>query len=296
MREFLGEHWKASLAAVVLHGLFAALLFVAVRFSPQSQPAGQLAIQAVVVDQSQLRRDAQRAQREAEEREKQERERVQNEERNKAAAEEREQQEKTKQDDARKAEKERQTQLAREAEEAEVRRQAEAKRQADTKRQAEAEQQRKLESEQQKKAEAEKQRVAEIQRKQQEEAQQRRAADDAKAQAVRESELKRQLADEEGRTQAVDSGLLAQYKAMIQQRVMRNWNRPLSATAGLECEVRVSQATNGTVLSAQVGRCTGDDAVKQSIEQAVYKASPLPLPPDQRLFERNLVFIFKPQD
>ena len=296
MREFLGEHWKASLAAIVLHGLFAALLFVAVRFSPQSQPAGQLAIQAVVIDQSQLRRDAERARREAEERQQQERERVQNEERRKAAAEEREQQEKTQQEEVRKAEKERQTQLAREAEEAEVRRQAEAKRQADTQRQAAAEQQRKLDSERQKKADADKQRLAEIQRKQEEEAKQRRAADDAKAQATRESELKRQLAEEEGRTQAVDSGLLNQYMPMIQQRVMRNWNRPLSAKSGIECEVRVSQGTNGTVLSAQVGRCNGDDAVKQSIEQAVYKASPLPLPPDQRLFERNLVFIFKPQD
>ncbi len=296
MREFLGEHWKASLAAIVLHGLFAALLFVAVRFSPQSQPAGQLAIQAVVIDQSQLRRDAERARREAEERQQQERERVQNEERRKAAAEEREQQEKTQQEEVRKAEKERQTQLAREAEEAEVRRQAEAKRQADTQRQAAAEQQRKLDSERQKKADADKQRLAEIQRKQEEEAKQRRAADDTKAQATRESELKRQLAEEEGRTQAVDSGLLNQYMVMIQQRVMRNWNRPLSAKSGIECEVQVSQGTNGTVLSAQVGRCNGDDAVKQSIEQAVYKASPLPLPPDQRLFERNLVFIFKPQD
>jgi colicin import membrane protein len=50
------------------------------------------------------------------------------------------------------------------------------------------------------------------------------------------------------------------------------------------------------VLSAQVDKCNGDAAVKQSIEAAVLKSSPLPPPPDPRVFERNLVFVFKPQD
>jgi colicin import membrane protein len=64
----------------------------------------------------------------------------------------------------------------------------------------------------------------------------------------------------------------------------------------LECVVAVSQSTNGTVLRVQVEQCNGDAAVKQSIEMAVQKASPLPLPSDMRLFERNLRFIFKPAD
>ena len=114
--------------------------------------------------------------------------------------------------------------------------------------------------------------------------------------AAREAELQRQLAEEEGRTQAVNSGLLNQYVAMIEQHVVRQWNRPATARSGLECEVRVAQTPTGTVLSAQVTQCNGDAAVKQSIEAAVLRASPLPLPPDPRLFERNLVFIFKPTD
>jgi colicin import membrane protein len=83
---------------------------------------------------------------------------------------------------------------------------------------------------------------------------------------------------------------------MIEQAIVRNWNRPPSARAGLECTVKVAQTPSGTVLSVQIGQCNGDAAVKQSIEAAVIKASPLPMPPDPRVFDRNLVFVFKPSE
>ena len=51
-----------------------------------------------------------------------------------------------------------------------------------------------------------------------------------------------------------------------------------------------------TVTAVQVTRCNGDEAVKQSIETAVLRASPLPLPSDPALFERNLVVTFRPED
>jgi colicin import membrane protein len=83
---------------------------------------------------------------------------------------------------------------------------------------------------------------------------------------------------------------------MIEQRIVRNWNRPPSARSGLECRVRVTQTPSGTVLSVQIDQCNGDAPVRQSIEAAVMKSSPLPPPPDPRLFERNLVLVFKPLD
>ena len=82
----------------------------------------------------------------------------------------------------------------------------------------------------------------------------RKAADDARRAAAREDELRSQLEEEEGRTQAANAGLLNQYIAMIEQRIVRNWNRPPSARAGLECEVRVAQTPGGTVLSVQIGQ------------------------------------------
>ncbi|MET0657650.1 MAG: cell envelope integrity protein TolA [Steroidobacteraceae bacterium] len=108
--------------------------------------------------------------------------------------------------------------------------------------------------------------------------------------------MQRQLAEEESLTQARGSAQFNEYVAMIQEQIERNWNRPPSARPGLECEIRVSQSPNGVVLSAQVGRCNGDAAVRQSIEQAVLRASPLPQAPQRQLFERNLILIFKPSE
>ena len=43
----------------------------------------------------------------------------------------------------------------------------------------------------------------------------------------------------------------------------------------------------GEVTGAHVTQCNGDAAVRQSIENAVCRASPLPDPPDPALFQRN---------
>jgi colicin import membrane protein len=48
------------------------------------------------------------------------------------------------------------------------------------------------------------------------------------------------------------------------------------------------------VTQVTIGECNGDQAVRESIERAVYRASPLPPPPDPSLFDRNLRINFKP--
>ena len=66
---------------------------------------------------------------------------------------------------------------------------------------------------------------------------------------------------------------------------------------GTQCEVRVTQVPGGTwSRRVQVVRCNGDETVRQSIEAAVYRASPLPQPSDPALFDRNLVVTFRPED
>jgi colicin import membrane protein len=59
--------------------------------------------------------------------------------------------------------------------------------------------------------------------------------------------------------------------------------------------IDVRQSRSGEVLSASISRCDGDDAVRRSIEAAVYKASPLPAPANQYLFSRDLQIVFKPE-
>jgi colicin import membrane protein len=48
------------------------------------------------------------------------------------------------------------------------------------------------------------------------------------------------------------------------------------------------------VTSARIESCNGDQAVRESIEAAAYRASPLPPPPDPSLFERDLEVTFRP--
>jgi colicin import membrane protein len=91
------------------------------------------------------------------------------------------------------------------------------------------------------------------------------------------------------------AGLLDQYIRLIENQIERNWSRPLSAQAGLDCTVNVVQLPTGDVVDVRVSQCNGDDAVVRSIEAAVRRASPLPRPPNPALFERNLNVRFRPE-
>lgn len=271
--------WRPIAWSVAGHGLLVLILAVNLPFwsTTATQPV-RLAIDAVVVP------DVDAAQ---------ERERAADQRRREAA-------ERSRAEDARRVEEQRQAELARQRKADEQRKVEEAKRR-DAERIAlqkrRAEEQRQQQAEQQRKAEAarraEEQQRAELARER--EAQQRRAAE-ARRQQERETQLAAALAAEQERENAVSGGLLDQWIEVIRQRVQRNWIRPGSARAGLECEVRVMQIPGGEVVDVRVGQCNGDAAVVRSIENAVYKASPLPPPPNAALFERNIILIFKPID
>jgi colicin import membrane protein len=120
------------------------------------------------------------------------------------------------------------------------------------------------------------------------------AVPDAAAREAAERELQAAL-DEEARITALrTSAAAAQWGAAIRGRVQRAWIRPDTARSGIDCTVAVTQAPGGTVLSVEVRACNGDDAVRQSIEDAVRRASPLPAPPDPALFEREIILRFRP--
>ena len=117
-----------------------------------------------------------------------------------------------------------------------------------------------------------------------------------RAKAEREEELRRQIADEE-HVSAVESGPLAdRYRLSLENRIIHAWLKPPSARVGIDCRVEVTQVPGGEVVGARVTQCNGDAAVRQSIENAVYRASPLPEPPDPALFHRTFVFEFKPNE
>ena len=137
--------------------------------------------------------------------------------------------------------------------------------------------QRKAEAERNKKAEQEKQRKAEALRQQQ-----------------AEQALQAQLAEEAAQARAESA--LSQFIPYIQQKVQNSWRRPAGSPPGLSCVIQVKLIPGGEVVSAKVVQSSGDALFDRSVETAVLKASPLPLPDDPAMFKyfREINFRFVP--
>ena len=164
---------------------------------------------------------------------------------------------------------------------------AAAEQQAALARQAEEERR----SEERAAAERKAREAAEAQKRAQE--QQQRLAE-AKDASEREADLKRSLAAEEHANVARSAAALASWESQIAAKITRAWLRPPTARPGIQCVLNVTQVLGGDVTKVSIGECNGDQAVRESIEAAVYRASPLPPPPDPSLFDHNLTINFKP--
>jgi colicin import membrane protein len=290
MPGFFREHLRPLAGSALLHLLLVATVAgLAIRWTT-SQPPEQLAIEGVIMDPSQLPRPAKGRQAETpvpeaprpvpqtvppvEDPGLQAREKAAATERARVEAEALERELRDRQAAQRRA-----------AEEAEQQRAAE-----EARRKAAAEEARK-------KAEAEEaRRKAEAEEAQRRKEAEQKAAREAKLKAEREAQLMAALTAEEEATAIAQSGVVDEYRMLLTQTIERNWIRPPSAQAGLECELDVTQATGGTVIDVRIGRCNGDQAVRESITNAVYRSSPLPAPPDPRAFQRKLKIVFKPRE
>jgi len=91
---------------------------------------------------------------------------------------------------------------------------------------------------------------------------------------------------------------MSQFEGLIRERVTRNWIRPLGVPDGLNCLVHVRLAAGGQVLSVSIVKSSGNALFDRSVENAVYKAAPLPVPDDPQLFQyvREINIKFDPQD
>ena len=285
MAGFVREHWRPLTGAALLHvGLLAVFAFAAWQW-PRKQQDVQLAIEGVAIDERDLPKSPPRSAAPMPEPEPKPLE-PQPDPADQARV-------KAEEEAQRAAETERTARDAEEREEAVQReREAEAIRDAEAKRVAEQQEKERLAQEAKRKAEAAEQERKEIEARRKQEA----AAAEAKRQAARESELQRSLEAEEEVQAVARSGVVDEYRRMLMQAIERNWNRPPSARPGLECTLNVTQAPGGTVLEVSFGACNGDAAVRESITNAVFRASPLPPPPDRRAFERKLQIVFRPTE
>ena len=194
---------------------------------------------------------------------------------------------------------------------------AEKKRLAALKRKQEAEKKRKAEAERKKKLEAERKRkeeqkrlaaIAAEKKRKQEEARKKKLAEEAekkrlaaeaeKRRLAEEAELKRRLAEEERRFAEHNrmlNSLRLQYVKLIEQKVESKWLRPTALNPDQSCEVYVRQTASGNVISVNLNKCSNDVAFKNSIERAVWAASPLPPPPNPEVFDNEIHFTFRPR-
>jgi hypothetical protein len=93
------------------------------------------------------------------------------------------------------------------------------------------------------------------------------------------------------------------YTRQIQARIDRIWRRPRSpisettnpATAADEtfnCQVQVIQDAYGNVEEILLPNCNGSASWQQSLVSAIRQASPLPMPPDQKVFSKSVTLQF----
>ena len=276
------ENPRAVAYAVLMHVGLLLLLVFSLDWTPDSvKPGTNKPIQAELVDMSKLRKieaqkkleqqriEAEKRKQEQEKQDKVEAERKQKAEQEKKRKAEVERKQKAEQDKKRKAE-------------------------AERKQKAEQDKQRKAEAERKQKAELDKKRKAEAERKQKAEQEKQRKAEAAARQREAEQALQAQLAEEESLARATSA--LSEYIPYIQERVQNSWLRPAGSPRGLRCVIRVKLIPGGEVVDAKVVKSSGDALFDRSVESAVLKASPLPLPADPALFKhfREIDFNFSP--
>jgi len=269
MWQALRENPRAVTYAVLMHAGLLALLVFSLDWTPKSvKPGTTKPIQAELVDMSKLREIE--AQKQAEQQQ------IEAEKRKQA------------QEKQRKVEAERKQKTEKAAKQ---------KAEAERKKKAEQEVKRKAEAERKKKAEQETKRKAEAERKKKAEQEAKRKAE-AKAEAARQREaeqaLQAQLAEEAAQARAQSA--LSEFIPYIQEKVQNNWLRPLGSPPGLSCVIQVKLIPGGEVVGTRVVRSSGNQLFDESVERAVQKASPLPLPDDPALFKyfREINFNFVP--
>jgi len=280
----IGAMARAVAAALAVHVLMAALMVIGTMdWQPFRKPQPtHIAIEAVIVDTSEIRkqRDEARQAQEMEERRQQREEQLRQQRERERLAEE----------EAARRQRELEEQRKRDAQDRLMQLRQERERKLEEER---LKQQRELEEIRRQREEAERQRRLEEERLKQIE---------ARKDLEREEELARQQAlqreaEEQRRAQEFRAGQLAtdreRYVATIAAIVTDNWLRPPTARAGLNCTVRVVQIPGGEIISSSlVGRCNGDEATRRSILAAVERTGVLPYRGFEDVFSREIEFIF----
>jgi hypothetical protein len=93
---------------------------------------------------------------------------------------------------------------------------------------------------------------------------------------------------------ATGAMLYGRYVGQISARIERAWLKPRTPIGAeiFTCRVGVLQDAAGKVLEVAPSGCNGDERWRSSLVRAVETASPLPAPPDPKVFRRQIELNF----
>jgi colicin import membrane protein len=112
-----------------------------------------------------------------------------------------------------------------------------------------------------------------------------------------EQRRERDLRDLIARQQAAAvSRALATWSDKIRQKVRGNIILPQDIPGNPEAIFDVSLLPTGEVLTVRKRKSSGHAGYDDAVERAIMKSSPLPLPDERNLFQRQLELKFHPQD
>lgn len=101
------------------------------------------------------------------------------------------------------------------------------------------------------------------------------------------------LAEQAQKAAAARRGLES-YANRIRAKIRGNIVLPPGIQGNPESRIEINQLPGGDVLSVRIVRSSGNRALDEAIERAIRKSSPLPLPDDASLFQRNLEIKYRP--
>lgn len=280
--------FRAVAAAIGVHVLMGLLIVIGtMNWQPFKKPQlTAIAIEAVIVDTSAIKKQRDEARRAQEMQERRNQRDAELERQKKREAE----QEREREEEAARRQRELDAQKKRQAEDRLQKLRLDRERKMEEER---VKQQRELDEIRKKREDAERQRKLEQERLKQLETQRERQVQEQ--QRLQQEALQQRQADEEARAfrAGQQATLSEQYVATIAAVVTDNWLRPPTAQAGLRCNVKVVQIPGGEVISSSLaGRCNGDEATRRSILAAVERTGVLPYRGFEDVFQREIEFIF----
>ena len=145
----------------------------------------------------------------------------------------------------------------------------------------------------------EEKRLAELEQKRKQEEERIRQQEQAKQEVEMKGKLEAERQKREAASHRANQSEVKKFQGLIKQEVSRHWIVPNLNVKNLSCDVKVRIIPGGGVLDVKIIKSSGNRAFDRSVEAAVYKAAPLPVPTvESGLFNefREVIFSFEPKN